>query len=1072
MFRSVFRWMLALVLLGAGVGGAYVYHLYGQADEILRMTLVAKMSELAPGWDIELGRCRFNLRGEIIVDDIKLRVGEERQQLVEVPQAVIVIDRDRFLQKQTVVTQVRLYRPHVWLTREASGQWNVERLPPREKSNSQVAEWRIEDATITLKVADPHGDQSSTLVLRNADAELVPSGKRRLLIQARGGLDLTNGFTAEGEWDLVAERWQGKATIQQLKVGNELQDVALRASPSVGTALEKLDVITQQVLESRRDSQPNPDVVPASLDQVSPARGLGLSALADVTLTMGQTLGEPLDWKASVHVSEGDITNVLLPFPLYGLSADLEADAQAVRIRKLTAHSGQTSMSLSGAVSAGVDQPAANLTFTCRDLPCDPRVRACLTGGVARIYDQCQPHGRCDIALKLSNSSGAWTKTGTLSFKDSTVTHSSFPLRCEQVNGTIVLGEQAIKITMSGKASRRLLTLNGTVTNPGPECSVVLDLRGTGVPLDERFRAACSPKVQAIWDHLRIQGEFDGHVQIIRPAGRNQLYKPIINARLKDCTLQPASFPYVVTEFTARLSGSGMVWDVSEAFGRHDQAVISGHGSTRGLADGRCRVSMHVEANGAALDAQLQAALQERWQKVWKEFNPSGRVNIKSDVTWIEKEKPDVDLDAEFFDAAMVLRSFPYALDNVQTHCALKDGLLTISKFSARHEDMRLQLRGSGNFNVPGEWRVRLEDILVDDLTPDRPFRKALPEKIRQVVETLDPRDGKLGLSGMLELAGTEEPGGSVTSAWDLQFIHSGTTMTTGVDLEDLFGTVYCWGTWDGEEVAAEGKVDFDSLIFRAHQLTKVRGPFNVQGTQLVIGSKDAVNHNPTADGQLPVKPSERLTAEFIDGMLALDGVVKLSDQTDYRVKMTLEKGRLEKYVELYLPGQRNLMGLMRGTLDLSGKGNSARSLTGRGQLVISPASLYELPVIVAIFNILKFVPPDKTAFRSAGFDFKVSNEKFFFERIQLVGDAISLAGTGIVGFDGKIGLDFYSRGGKAQIPVPIIGYFANQAANGFIRVTVNGTTSQPKAVIQTMPQMDDGLRNLLGIFTGPTMRR
>ena len=77
------------------------------------------------------------------------------------------------------------------------------------------------------------------------------------------------------------------AKVRQLKFGNELQELAVRASPKVQQALDKLDVATQQILEKRRDSQPQPDVVPAGLDQVTPARGLGLAAIVDVTLHLG-----------------------------------------------------------------------------------------------------------------------------------------------------------------------------------------------------------------------------------------------------------------------------------------------------------------------------------------------------------------------------------------------------------------------------------------------------------------------------------------------------------------------------------------------------------------------------------------------------------------------------------------------------------------------------------------------------------------------------------------------------------------------------------------------------------------
>ena len=314
--------------------------------------------------------------------------------------------------------------------------------------------------------------------------------------------------------------------------------------------------------------------------------------------------------------------------------------------------------------------------------------------------------------------------------------------------------------------------------------------------------------------------------------------------------------------------------------------------------------------------------------------------------------------------------------------------------------------------------------------------------------------------------------GSPVGAAWDLEFIHSGSTVTAGIDIQDLYGTAGLRGTWDGEKVLADGQLKFDSMVYNGYQLTKIRGPFSINGKQVVIGSKEALNQNNSPDGRAPVDNIGRLTADFIGGVISLDGNVKLEKQTSYHVKITLAGGRLEQFAALYLPGQNKLRGLMNGLIDLYGKGNSPRNLEGTGRLTISPAALYELPVVVAIFKILNFGPPDKTAFRTAGFSFNIENSKCMFRRIELIGDTISLIGRGMVGFDGALALDFYSRSGRSQIPIPILREVLAETFKGFVRVTVRGTTTNPSALIQTMPQMDDALRNFLGALAGPGQNR
>ncbi len=134
-----------------------------------------------------------------------------------------------------------------------------------------------------------------------------------------------------------------------------------------------------------------------------------------------------------------------------------------------------------------------------------------------------------------------------------------------------------------------------------------------------------------------------------------------------------------------------------------------------------------------------------------------------------------------------------------------------------------------------------------------------------------------------------------------------------------------------------------------------------------------------------------------------------------YRVRMTLHDGELKRFAQLYMPNNTKLAGKMNGSMEIKGEGIDPKRLTGTGKLVISPAALYELPVIVQIFNVLSFVPPDRKAFDQALFVFDIKGGTVYFERIDLVGDAIKLVGKGQVGFDGGVRLPFASAAWDAN---------------------------------------------------------
>jgi hypothetical protein len=197
--------------------------------------------------------------------------------------------------------------------------------------------------------------------------------------------------------------------------------------------------------------------------------------------------------------------------------------------------------------------------------------------------------------------------------------------------------------------------------------------------------------------------------------------------------------------------------------------------------------------------------------------------------------------------------------------------------------------------------------------------------------------------------------------------------------------------------------------------------------------------------------------------VITLDARVALLEQPTYLVKATMSKGRLEQYAARYMTGQKNLQGVMDGWIDVSGRGASNDQMTGRGRLQISPAALYELPVIVQVANLIG--PPDKTAFRYALLDFNIANSQFLFNSIDLVGDTLSMRGRGSARFDGRLNLDFYSMLPQSRFRIPLVSAVVGGATTGWVRVKIRGTTSVPDPELVAAPILDDTLKSFLEAF-------
>jgi hypothetical protein len=262
--------------------------------------------------------------------------------------------------------------------------------------------------------------------------------------------------------------------------------------------------------------------------------------------------------------------------------------------------------------------------------------------------------------------------------------------------------------------------------------------------------------------------------------------------------------------------------------------------------------------------------------------------------------------------------------------------------------------------------------------------------------------------------------------------------------------------------------LDLDSIsVFRqpsglAHQISRVVGPIKMHDGVFTGGSGELASPQP------PSKPphlSERISGDAIDGKLTLDVVADLREEPDYKLQVTLSRGRLESYAQQYLRGQSGLAGVMNGWLFLWGRGKSEEQIKGRGALQIAPAAIYELPVFVKIFQALRLDAVDRTAFERADVLYHIDNSRFSFDTIDLVGNAISLRGRGYVRFDGAMQFDFYSMLAKNQVRIPVIHEIAGMLSRGWVGVKVWGHVGAPQTRIIPVPEVDAALKQFLGTF-------
>ena len=161
--------------------------------------------------------------------------------------------------------------------------------------------------------------------------------------------------------------------------------------------------------------------------------------------------------------------------------------------------------------------------------------------------------------------------------------------------------------------------------------------------------------------------------------------------------------------------------------------------------------------------------------------------------------------------------------------------------------------------------------------------------------------------------------------------------------------------------------------------------------------------------------------------------------------------------LEEFLSQSKNLKGRARAELRLDGEGGNLRNLVGEGTVYVEQgAHLYQLPLVIDIFNQFSQLMPKATNFQSAKIDFAVQGEKVVAKQLQLLGDAYRVEGTGSAKIDGSdldLVLTLVMGGGRTLPLMPaVLDTLQKTISKGLMRVHVTGNVSKVEVHVEPIP--------------------
>jgi hypothetical protein len=236
-------------------------------------------------------------------------------------------------------------------------------------------------------------------------------------------------------------------------------------------------------------------------------------------------------------------------------------------------------------------------------------------------------------------------------------------------------------------------------------------------------------------------------------------------------------------------------------------------------------------------------------------------------------------------------------------------------------------------------------------------------------------------------------------------------------------------------------------VIWKDMQFTNVRGPLWIDKSFCLLGEAAAEKQR-----QQP----QRVTADAYGGSLVANAACQHDANSNYSLEVALGGVSLARFVSERFGGPQDMTGTVSGKLRLSGMGKSLQTLNGNGELRVVDANIYELPMLVRLLKVLRNRTPSTTAFNQCEMQFAVQGERVLFQKLNLLGDAVSLYGEGETNLDRQLDLVFYTLIGPADLPIPLWKTIAGQVSQQGLQLKVAGRWDNPEVQSEPLPAVNE----------------
>ena len=748
-----------------------------------------------------------------------------------------------------------------------------------------------------------------------------------------------------------------------------------------------------------------------------------------------------------------------------------------------------------------------------------PRLMAWVPGSGTKLMKDFSPSGTGDIAFDISHDGNSMSKKITGDISNMSFSFIRMPYKVDRCKGKIQLNGSHCDFLIETAIHNQPASLSGYADNVGlgtPSYRINLDVPGN-IPIDKKLLDSTSaqPALAKVIHAFNPRGFVHGRGVIERVTPDNPVNKSF-DIRFNECSVQHDNFPYPIQH----IRGQALVHNMDCQFINLQGSNNNGLVQCNGTWQEKNGLDLTFQGRNVPLDDQLRQALQPEIREIWDGFRPRGAVEQMDVFLRIPAGSTEVDLqveatfpesDASASDYVSIFPIwFPYQINHLTGKLIVGRGRIHLMDASGRHHKTRFACEGEGRYTNT-DWSLRLKNLLVTSLPVDADLLAAVPKTLASPLAQLR-FEGLANVNGEITLAGAKihnefTPTPDVVSgqssqsqfanqsapnqlapnglaqqashttlaayhppessmAWDVRINTNQASMLIGLPLKNVFGGVRLTGIYDGQNIDCDGHLDLDSMTIYDNQVTKITGPFRIDNKRVTAGKfVEKFSQNPGAVNSLQTiaaAPAESISGILHKGVVRLDAHMNNFGKNDFFVQSTLADGCIATACQEIAPGLENVTGHSFATFQMTGDYTGTHSHRGSGSVELRDAKIYELPVFISLLKILNVRQLTRTAFDSGHIDFKLLGERIVFERMEFIGDAISLLGEGEMNLDWDIDLNFYTVIGRNRLNIPLLSQLYRASSQRTLAIKVDGKLDNPKTHSRVLPEFNENVKRLL----------